>query len=164
MRRIRQTGGMSRHITPYLPVVVLIGLAMLAVAGCATTAASPTPAESTTAVEPDHVFELEMTSDLRILRDGQQVTSLPVNEGETYTFRINNTAGLDHDFYIGPEADLASGATDGLAGIPPWNAGVREFQTTIETPGPLAFGCTVPGHYALMHGAFEISPGASSAP
>ena len=139
--------------------VSLVVLLALAAAGCATGAASsPTAAPPTVAVDADHVIELELTGDLKITRDGAQVSTIPVRQGETYTFRVDNTAGFDHDFFIGPDADLAAGRSEGLAGIEPWSAGVREFQYTFDGPGPLAFGCIVPGHYALMKGTFDIAP------
>ena len=120
-------------------------------------AASATPAAPTVAVDADHVIDLELTADLKIKQDGQQVTSIPVKQGETYTFRVDNTAGFDHDFFIGSDADLSAGK-EGLPGIQAWSKGVREFQYTFDSPGPLAFGCAIPGHYALMKGTFDIQP------
>jgi uncharacterized cupredoxin-like copper-binding protein len=146
--------------TSRLPAAGLLALiVVLLVAGaCSSSAPSPTLAGPTVAVDADHVIELELTGDLKILRDGQPVSAIPVRQGETYTFRVDNTAGFDHDFLIGADADLARAAA-GLAGLEAWSSGVREFQYAFDTPGPLAFGCTVPGHYALMHGDFDIQPG-----
>lgn len=139
-------------------VVAIALLAVTVIVGaCSSPAASATPAAPTIAVDADRVIELEMTADLKILRDGQQVTTIPVKQGETYTFRVDNTAGFDHDFHIGAEADLSAGGHS-HAGLQPWSKGVQEFQYTFDTPGPLAFGCTVPGHYALMKGTFDIQP------
>lgn len=145
-----------RSIHRYLFVGALTG-AVLLVSACSAPSASPTSAAPTVAVDADHVIELEMTADLKILRDGQQVSSIPVKQGETYTFRVNNAAGFDHDFHIGSDADLSAGGHS-HAGLQPWSSGVREFQYTFDSPGPLAFGCTIPGHYALMKGTFDIQP------
>jgi len=111
----------------------------------------------TAAVDADHIIDLELTGDLKIKQAGQQVSTIPVRQGDTYTFRVTNTGGLEHDFLIGSDADL-SAAAGGLPGIQPWNEGTQEFQHTFDSAGPLAFGCTVPGHYALMKGVFDIQP------
>ena len=153
---MRDTWVMRRLIPPLLTATAVIGLSV-AVGACASPAPTDTPAAPTIAVDPSHVIDLELTADLKIMQNGQQVSTIPVVQGETYTFRVNNTAGFDHDFLIGSDADLSAGAA-GLPGIPAWSSGSREFQYTIDGPGPLAFGCTIPGHYAQMKGTFEIQP------
>ncbi|HVQ21785.1 MAG TPA: hypothetical protein VMT36_00810 [Candidatus Saccharimonadia bacterium] len=147
---------MRRHLYPALTIAAVVGLA-LALGACAAPAPSDTPAAPTIAVDASHVIDLELTADLKIKEDGQQVSTIPVVQGDTYTFRVANTAGFDHDFLIGSDADLSAGAA-GLPGIPAWSSGSREFQYTFDGPGPLAFGCTIPGHYAQMKGTFEIQP------
>lgn len=136
-------------------------VAVLAIAlgagACSSAAAPATPAAPTVAVDADHIIDLELTATLQITQGGQQASSIPVKQGETYTFRVTNTAGFEHDLLIGSDADL-SAAVGGLAGIKAWNQGTREFQYTFDSAGPLAFGCTVPGHYALMKGFFDIQP------
>ncbi|MET1232869.1 MAG: hypothetical protein ABWY52_08480 [Candidatus Limnocylindrales bacterium] len=137
-----------------------VALVVIAIAACTSPATPTTPAtsvEPTVAVDADHVIDLELTAELKIKQDGQQVSSIPVTQGETYTFRVTNSANLGHDFLIGSDADLST-AVGGLPGIETWNEGTREFQYTFDSPGPLAFGCTVPGHYALMKGVFDIQP------
>lgn len=153
---MRDTSVMRRLIHPALTAAAVLGLT-LALGACATPAPADTPAVPTVAVDASHVVDLELTADLKIKQNGQQVSTLPVVQGETYTFRVTNTAGFDHDFLIGSDADLSAGAA-GLPGIPAWSSGSREFQYTFEGPGPLAFGCTIPGHYAQMKGTFEIQP------
>lgn len=142
-----------RWIRFALPLLV----AALAVGACASSQASTPPPAPTVVVDADHVIELELTGDLKIMEDGQQVSTIPVKQGETYTFRVTNTAGYSHDFLVGSDADLSAGAA-GLEGIPSWNQGTREFQYTFDASGPLAFGCTIPGHYAQMKGVFDIQP------
>jgi uncharacterized cupredoxin-like copper-binding protein len=140
--------------------VLLLGATLALTAGiaaCSAPAPTPTSAEPTVAVDADHVIKLELTADLKIKQDGQQVSMIPVTQGETYTFEVTNTAGFDHDFFIGSDADLSAGA-EGLSGIEAWNGGMRDFQYTFDGSGPLAFGCTIPGHYALMKGTFDIQP------
>jgi uncharacterized cupredoxin-like copper-binding protein len=153
---MRHTSDMPRPSRPVLAAEALLVIAF-GVGACSSPAASATPVEPTVAVDADHVIDVDLTADLKIKQGGQQVSTIPVKQGETYTFRITNTAGLEHDFLIGSDADL-SAAVGGLPGIKAWNDGTREFQYTFDSPGPLAFGCTVPGHYALMKGFFDIQP------
>ena len=129
----------------------------IALGACSTPEPSATSAVPTVAVDASHVIDLELTGDLKIKQNGQQISTIPVVQGETYTFRVANTAGFDHDFLIGSDADLSAG-TAGLPGIPAWSSGTREFQYTFGSAGPLAFGCTIPGHYSQMKGTFEIQP------
>jgi uncharacterized cupredoxin-like copper-binding protein len=115
----------------------------------ASVAASPGPA---------HVIKLELTGSLSITQDGQTVTALDVKEGETVHFVIDNTAGFTHNFHIATADQLQQNAPD-LPGIPDWTSGVQEFDymVTADTAG-LEFACTVPGHYSLMHGTFNVTP------
>ncbi len=110
------------------------------------------------------VIELVLTGALQITDPaGTQVRDIPVTPGETVTFRIDNTAGFDHDFYIGTDEQLIvpAGTTD--VGIPTWQTGVQELTWVVPADiTGLKFGCTVPGHYALMQGTF--SPGAPAEP
>jgi uncharacterized cupredoxin-like copper-binding protein len=147
---------MPRPSRLLLAAVALLVTA-LGAAACSSPPAPTTPAVPTVAVDADHVIDLELTADLKIKQGGQQVSTIPVKQGETYTFRVTNTAGLEHDFLVGSDSDL-SAAVGGLPGIEAWNDGTREFQHTFDSPGPLAFGCTVPGHYALMKGSVDIQP------
>jgi uncharacterized cupredoxin-like copper-binding protein len=122
---------------------------------------SPSASPSaTTAGSPatGNTIDLEETGDLQIKQAGQKVTQLQVKAGQAYTFRITNTANFAHDFYIGTAQDLQSGNTQNLKGVPQFNSGTQEFQYTFPTSGSLQFACTVPGHYATMHGDFVLQP------
>lgn len=122
----------------------------------------PTPEPSGEPSQPPgeaRLIELEMTVALQILRDGEQVTDIPVTVGETILFRVANTAGYDHNFYIGPDERLAANDVAGLPGIPTYIEGTEEFEWVVpEDVTSLMFGCTVPGHYQLMKGTFSIAP------
>ena len=86
------------------------------------------------------------------------MTALDVKEGETVHFVIDNTAGFTHNFHIGTSDQLSQAAPD-LPGIPDWTSGVQEFDYTVTADtASLQFGCTVPGHYSLMHGTFNVTP------
>jgi uncharacterized cupredoxin-like copper-binding protein len=86
---------------------------------------------------------------------GQKLTELGVAQGGTYTFRVTNTAGYPHNFFIGSPEDLAANNKPELVGIDDFNSGTQEFTYTFEAdPATLQFACTVPGHYPLMNGKF----------
>ena len=158
--RMRDTGRMRPSHPSHCAVALLIAIAVV-LGACASAEAPATPAAPTVAVDPDHVIELELTGDLKIKQDGQQVSTIPVTQGGTYTFRLTNSAGYAHDFKIGADTDLGRGA-GGLPGIESWNGGTREFQYTFSSSAgssaPIAYGCTLPGHYALMKGSFDLRP------
>jgi hypothetical protein len=104
-------------------------------------------------------IDLEETAALEILQDGEPVSDLDVRLGETYTFRVTNTAGYDHNFFIGTPEQLEANQVADLPGIPTFTEGTREFEYTVtEETAELEFACTVPGHYASMHGSFTVEP------
>jgi uncharacterized cupredoxin-like copper-binding protein len=89
---------------------------------------------------------------------GTQVRDIPVTPGETVTFRIDNQAGFDHNFYIGTDDQLMVPSATTDVGIPPWQTGVQEVTWTVPADiTGLKFGCTVPGHYSLMQGTFSVA-------
>lgn len=93
-----------------------------------------------------------------IKQAGQKLQELSVKKGQTYTFKVTNTAGYAHNFYIGPADKLAANDTAGLPGLPQFDSGTQEFQYTPDADGQLEFACTVPGHYPTMHGALTVQP------
>ena len=125
---------------------------------------SAAPAEPVAAAGEARVIDLVATGALQFTDPaGSQVRDIPVTPGETITFRIDNTAGFDHNFYIGTDEQLIvpAGTTD--VGIPTWQSGVQELTWVVPADiTGLKFGCTVPGHYALMQGTF--SAGAPAEP
>jgi hypothetical protein len=89
--------------------------------------------------------------------NGAQITQIDVVEGETIEFVVDNTAGFDHNFYIGPEDVVSASSAQSDLGIPTWPSGVQTVTWTVESGDqPLQFACTVPGHYAPMHGDIVI--------
>ncbi len=77
--------------------------------------------------------------------------------GETVTFKVTNTAGFDHNFYLGPaDALSANNPKPDLPGIPTFSSGTKEVTYTFESTDPLQFACTLPGHYGSMHGDFAF--------
>jgi uncharacterized cupredoxin-like copper-binding protein len=119
-------------------------------------AATAEPVEGGTAEQP-RVIQLQATADLRFKDpDGNAVTQIDVVAGETVQFEVENTAGFDHNFYIGTpeELQVPNGTTD--VGHPAWPSGVQTITWTVEGEG-LQFACTVPGHYNTMNGTIAIS-------
>ena len=121
-------------------------------------AASPEAGEAAAGTQA-RVIDLVATGQPRFTDPtGTQVTDIPVTPGETITFRVDNTAGFAHNFYIGTDEELAvfSGTTD--SGIPNWESGVQELEWVVpEDVTGLKFGCTFPGHYKVMQGTFSVS-------
>ena len=115
--------------------------------------------EAQTDGEP-RVIEVEATA-LEFVQDGEQVTDIPVSPGETVIFRVNNTAGVKHNFYIGTDEELkvVSGTTD--AGIEDWIRRpdrVQQVEWTVpDDISGLKFGCTILGHYDAMQGTFSLA-------
>jgi len=111
-------------------------------------------------VDAPRVIELDLTGTLQITDPaGEKVATIPVVAGETVTFRVTNKAGFDHNFYLGPEAELSTTTTTtsaDLPGIPSFASGTQEVTYTFETTDPLQFACIIPGHYPPMHGNFEF--------
>ncbi len=88
---------------------------------------------------------------------GEQIRDIPVTPGETIIFRVDNTAGFDHNFYIGTDEELMLPNATTDVGIPTWQTGVQELEWVVPADiSGLKFGCTVPGHYALMQGTFSV--------
>jgi uncharacterized cupredoxin-like copper-binding protein len=105
------------------------------------------------------VIPLEETATLTITKDGQPVSALDVKKGDTVTFQITNSAGFDHDFYIGTADQLSNNQTAGLPGVPAFSTGTQQFTYTVtDGTATLQFACTLPGHYPTMHGSFNVKP------
>jgi len=105
------------------------------------------------------VIKLQETAALEILgEDGQKTASIPVKAGETVRFEIENTAGYEHNLWIGTDAELNVPNATTAAGVKGFTTGTQTFDYTVPESGDLKFGCTVPGHYSLMNGALAIQP------
>jgi mono/diheme cytochrome c family protein/uncharacterized cupredoxin-like copper-binding protein len=124
-----------------------------------TATASAAPIENPGTPDAPREIELSLTAQLEILDStGAKAASIPVKAGETVQFTVDNTAGFDHNFYIGQAADLEANAVASLTGIPQWTEGVQTLEWTVPEEGSLQFACTLIGHYGPMHGAFVIQP------
>jgi hypothetical protein len=108
---------------------------------------------------PARVIEIEATASLQFRDErGDTLEHIAVTPGETVLFRVDNTAGFDHNFYVGSEHELEEpeGVTD--TGISTWTEGVRELEWIVPSDvSGLMFGCTVPGHFTPTHGIFTES-------
>ena len=131
-------------------------------------ASSAAPEGTAGPVEPGEarVIDIIATGALQFTTpSGEQLHDIPVTPGETVLFRIDNTAGFDHDFYIGTDDQLMAPSATTDTGIPPWQTGVQELEWVVPADiSGLKFGCTVPGHYTLMQGTFSVAAGEPGAP
>ena len=125
----------------------------------ASVAPSAAPSAGSSAEPAGRVIELELNAALQILQGGVQVKDIPVTPGETIIFKVVNTAGYDHNFYIGTDQDLMADNVAALVGMPTWlDAEPREFTWVVpDDIAGLKYGCTVPGHYMLMQGVFSVA-------
>ena len=70
-----------------------------------------------------------------------------VADGETVTFSLTNVGTVEHEFMVGPSADVLADkeGTPEIAGI---TAGKTvTLTTTFNGPGPFIFACHAPGHF-----------------
>ena len=72
------------------------------------------------------------------------------------TFKVTNTAGFAHNFYIGTAEQLQAGDKSNTKGIPDFTQGTQELTYTFASDTPLQFACIIPGHYGPMHGDFTF--------
>jgi mono/diheme cytochrome c family protein/uncharacterized cupredoxin-like copper-binding protein len=121
------------------------------------------PVEEPGTAEQPRVIEVAETADLQITDTaGTPLSAIPVVPGEVIRFEVTNTAGFEHNFFIGEPEPLKSDATSGLPGVPTFVEGERSFDWEVpEDEAALAnlqFACTVPGHYEPMHGSVVAAP------
>jgi hypothetical protein len=107
-----------------------------------------------------------LTGDLHITdASGAALAQIAVVPGETIQFDVTNSAGFDHDFYIGAADVLEGNATTGLAGVPVFSTGTQSFTWTVPSdPSGLQFACTLIGHYQSMHGDFVVGSTGGASP
>ncbi len=128
--------------------------------------ASPAPVDATATTAPvaggssdaPRVVRLEATSSLQFTDEsGAVVSQIAVVPGETIEFVVNNSAGFDHNFWIGTPDVLSVPNAETDVGIPTWQSGEQTVTWTVpEDGGALQFACTVPGHYTTMHADIVI--------
>ncbi len=112
--------------------------------------------------EEPRVINITANAALQFLDEsGAPLTSIEAVPGETIEFVVDNTAGFDHNFFIGTpdELQVPFGTTD--SGIDTWQSGEQTLTWTVPESGAdgLQFACTVPGHYQPMHGDIVIAGG-----
>ena len=126
--------------------------------GGGTTASSAPVGQPGTADNP-RVIKVNETAQLSITDEaGNKLSSLPVVAGEVIKLEVTNTAGFDHNFYIGPGAGLSTGDVSNAQGVPAFSSGTQTFTYTVPAAADasLNFGCTLPGHYQSMNGTVDI--------
>ena len=120
--------------------------------------ASLPPIESPGTAEAPRVIELVETAALSIQdAAGAPVSALPVVAGEVVQFEVTNEAGFAHNLFVGPAEALESNATSGLPGVGDFVEGTMSFGWEVPADATgLQFACTIPGHYAPMHGDIVV--------
>jgi len=120
---------------------------------------APVVAVEAVPADAARVIEIEADAALRFLQEGEPLTEIPVTPGETVLFRIDNTAGFAHNFYIGADEVLATPSATTEVGLADWDSGVAELEWVVpDDIEGLRFACTVPGHYTIMQGDFTVAP------
>lgn len=118
---------------------------------------SAAPIQNPGTADNPRPIKLDETATLQITDEaGTQVAALPVQAGETIQFNVTNTAGFDHNFYVGDGTALAAGDTSNAQGVPAFKSGTQTFTYLVPSTGTLQFGCTLPGHWPTMHGDVSI--------
>jgi uncharacterized cupredoxin-like copper-binding protein/mono/diheme cytochrome c family protein len=119
------------------------------------------PAAGVGTPDAPRIVNLTATAALQFLgEDGAPLKLLDAAPGETIEFVIDNTAGFDHNFWIGPADEVSVPNAETDVGIPTWQSGDQTLTWTVPEAGTagLQFGCTIPGHYAAgMHGDIVVS-------
>jgi uncharacterized cupredoxin-like copper-binding protein len=83
--------------------------------------------------------------------------AIVIAEGETVTFEVTVIGKAEHEFKVGPAADVFADATTvpEIAGIKPGTTGTLTY--TFKGPGPFAYACHAPGHFEHgMRGWFIV--------
>ena len=152
-------GAASEPAAAVVEPAAAASMAPMAAESAAPAAGSAAPGEPVAPSGEARVIDLVANGALQFTdAAGTQVRDIPVTPGETITFRIDNTAGFDHNFYIGTDEQLIAPAATTEVGIPTWQTGVQELTWVVPADiTGLKFGCTVPGHYALMQGTFSAA-------
>jgi plastocyanin len=134
--------------------------------GGGTTPTAAPVASPGTAANP-RVVAVDETAGVTITDpSGNKLSSIAVVPGETVKFQVTNTAGFDHNFYVGAAPLLVANNVTNLPGVPAFPSGTKEFTYTVPQTddGTLQFACTLLGHYETMHGKVELQAGGAPAP
>lgn len=93
-----------------------------------------------------------------VLTDAMRMdpAELKVRLGVPVTFQVTNTGKIEHEFYIGSEAEqtahdaemLAGPMHEHLQGVGVAAGETRELTYTFQRASTVFAGCHVPGHYA----------------
>ena len=128
---------MTQRLTAVLTATFLL-------ASCSASQGAPTLA-------PAAAVKVVLTDTMRM-----DPAELTVRVGVPVTFQITNTGKIEHEFYIGSEAEqtahdaemLAGPMHEHLNGVSLAAGQTRELTYTFQRAGEVLAGCHVPGHYA----------------
>jgi len=84
--------------------------------------------------------------------------TIDATAGETVCFKVTNTAGIAHNFYVGPASDVdARNQSAAVKGIPDFTTGTQTLEYTFTGSGPFEYACWVQGHLeAGMKGSVNL--------
>ena len=150
-----------RHRRP-----ALIGVAALltAVTVACSGSGSPSPSRPAQTSGPSGAavrIEVKLTDAFKI-----EPAAIDVKAGVPVTFVVTNSGVLEHEFFVGSEAEQAAHekemvggpmAHDEPTGIGVKPGATKELTMTFPAPGTTIAGCHIPGHYvAGMKAAITI--------
>ncbi len=131
----------------------LIGVVtvVLALAGCAGAAATPSPSVSA----GPRVIEIAASDDMTF-----SPATVSVKAGEAVIFRVKNVGQIPHAFMVGPTAAVEAAGGDGTAETGDIEGSqTKDLPFTFGSTGTFAFACHVPGHFeAGMKGSITLAP------
>ena len=132
--------------------------AILALAGCAGAAATPSPSSSAPSPSVSagpRVIEIAASDDLRF-----SPATVSVKAGEAVIFRVKNVGKITHELMVGPTAAVEANSGDGTVELEDIEGSqTKDLPFTFGSTGTFAFACHVPGHFESgMKGTVTIAP------
>ena len=137
-----------------LPALLASALLVATAAGCSAPAANAAPKQAV----------ILMNDEMRFVPD-----SFTVKQGDTVTFEVKNVGSLDHELFIGNQAQqdehetemrqMGSMMHDHATGVGVVGGQSKTLTLKFSQAGTFLMGCHVPGHWtAGMRGTIVVDP------
>ena len=140
-------------------LLVVLPALLLVVSACSgrgsTISSSPAGASSspTASASSGTQIEVKLTDSLKM-----EPAQVSVKVGQPVTFVVTNTGAIDHEFYLGDQADqeahememmssMGPMSMDGTMGFTVRPGDAKDLTFTFDKPGEMLAGCHVTGHY-----------------
>ena len=112
---------------------------------------SPSPAAS--ASSGTQRIEVKLTDSLKM-----EPAQVSVKVGQPVTFVVTNNGAIDHEFYLGDQADQEAHEMEMMSSMGPMSmdetmgftvkpGDAKDLTFTFDKPGEMLAGCHVTGHY-----------------